>query len=121
MARPKKDPDEKKSERLTLYFTPGEAERLSILSISMSLDKTKVISKALEQYVKTLENPPPALRQASHEKIMQENNERLNGFICAQGHAFWLEWIWPAPPLSCPCCGEKVIKSTWAGIVKKGF
>ena len=121
MARPKKEPGEKKTERLTLYFTPGESERLNIISESMTLDKTKVIGKALEQYVKTLEDPPQNLRKASYEQIMQQDKEKVNGYICAQGHTFWLEWVWPAPPLSCPCCGEKNIKSTWAGIVKKGF
>ncbi len=121
VARPKKADTEKRTERLTVYLTPIEAERLNILASSLELDKTKIIGKALEGYVKQLADPPVAIRQAKHEQIMDQDREQVTGFICSRGHAFWLEWNWPSPPVSCPCCGEKDIKSTWAGMVTKGF
>ncbi|MCL6479643.1 MAG: hypothetical protein K6T65_14780, partial [Peptococcaceae bacterium] len=45
----------------------------------------------------------------------------LGGYVCSKGHAFWLDDAWPSPPDRCPCCGEKSIKRTWAGIVRRGF
>ncbi len=104
MVRPKKDPGERKTQRLTLYLTEAEAERLNLLSQTLNTEKTKILTQALDGYIKTLENPPPALRRASYEQIMKEGQERLSGFICSRGHAFWLEWVWPSPPESCPCC-----------------
>jgi len=121
VARPKKDPEEKKDKRLTLYFTQAEFEQLNIISESIASDKTKIITKALNNYLKALENPPPALKQASYEQIMSREKEQVNGYICSQGHPFWLEWAWPSEPVCCPCCGAKEIKNAWSGLVRKGF
>jgi len=54
MARPKKDPGEKKDKRLTLYLTKSEHEQLNLLSESIASDKTKIIGKALSNYLKKL-------------------------------------------------------------------
>lgn len=121
MARPKKDSSEKRDKRLTLYLTGAELDLLNTVASGLDTDKTKVVTKSLNRYIKSLEDPPPTLRQASYEQIMQQDKEQLNGYICAKGHAFWLQWEWPSPPICCPCCGEKEIKHGWAGIVKKGF
>ncbi len=40
MARPKKDPEEKRENRLTLYLTNREEEELNLLAESMGINKT---------------------------------------------------------------------------------
>lgn len=121
MARPKKSEEEKKDKRLTFYMTEEEETRLNSVATHLDLEKTKIVAKALTQFLATLENPPDGLKQARHEKIMQSDTEPGQGYICARGHAFWLEWDWPSPPRSCPMCGEQQIKHTWSGRILKGF
>ncbi len=121
MARPKKPISEKKEKRLTVYFTEEKNQALSHLSQHLNLDKTKVLTQALEQYVAQLENPPEPIRKAKTENIMKETKEQLIGYVCSRGHAFWLESAWPSPPVSCPACGDRGIKETWFGVVRRGF
>lgn len=121
MARPKKPKSEKKDKRLTVYFTEEESQALSHLIQHLNLDKAKIITKALEQYVAQLENPPERIRKAKTENIMKETKEQLNGYVCSRGHTFWLERAWPSPPVSCPACGDRELKETWFGVVRKGF
>lgn len=35
----------------------------------------------------------------------------LSGYICAQGHVFWLEWAWPAPPGTAHVVVRKISKT----------
>ncbi len=121
MARPKKEPQEKRDKRLTLYLTGQEREQLQILSESTGLDKTKIIARALRDYIKTLEDPPSVLRKERQHEIMRAEQEQVSGYVCMNGHLLWLEWTWPSPPTYCPCCGADEFKSTWAGVVKKGL
>lgn len=121
MARPKKDPGDKRDKRLTLYLTGKEEEQLNILAESTGLNKTKIIASAMQQYVKTLEDPPPALRKEKLHEIMRMERESVDGYVCKDGHPFWLERVWPSPPDYCPCCGTREIKTTWTGNVKKGL
>ena len=121
MARPKKDPEEKRENRLTLYLTNREEEELNLLADSMGLNKTKIISRALQNYVKILENPPPVLRKNKVHEVMRLEEERVRGYVCANGHPVWIEWSWPSPPEYCPCCGIDKFESTWDGVVKKGL
>lgn len=48
-----------------------------------------------------------------------DQGEKVNGFICASGHLFWIEWIWPSPPLICPICGNRDFNTTGTGIIVK--
>ncbi len=121
MARPKKDPGERRDKRLTLYLTSPELEQLNLLAGASELDKTKILNRALQRYFKTLEEPPRALRQAKREQIMNRDKEQVSGYICVKGHPFWIESTWPSPPEYCPCCGVRDVMSTWGGMVKKGF
>lgn len=121
MARPKKDPEEKRDKRLTVYLTSRELAQLKLLAESMGVNKAKIISGALQEYVKTLENPPPALRKEKLHEIMNAEQERVNGYVCTKGHPLWLEWVWPSPPEHCPCCGIREFKETWTGVVKRGL
>lgn len=121
MARPKKRSDEKKSERLTMYFTPGEFEMLNTLSASRGIDKTKIISQGLNIFLKTLEDPPDNIKRATYEAIMKKDKEDVRGYVCNNGHPFWIEGTWPNEPRNCPCCGSESIKACWDGFVKKGY
>ncbi len=48
---------------------------------------------------------------------MTEEQEKVTGFVCASGHYFWIEWIWPAPPIICPVCGNRELNPTNTGVV----
>ncbi len=121
MARPKKDPEEVRDKRLTIYLTGKEERLLSGLAESTGLSKNNIISKAMDQYVATLEDPPLALRKEKLNTIMSLDEERVRGYICTAGHPLWLEWVWPSPPNHCPCCGRSEFTETWTGVVKKGL
>ena len=121
MARPNKPADSKRSKRLTVYFTPQEEERLTMVAELLQTDRTKFIIQAIDKAISTLNTPPPSLVQSKEKEIMAKNEELLTGFICSNGHLFWLEWAWPSAPEHCPCCNSKQITTTWAGKIKKGF
>lgn len=58
---------------------------MNLLSESTALDKTKIVTKAINNYIKSLESPPPPLRRAAHEEIMTREKEQVDGYICARG------------------------------------
>lgn len=121
VARPKKPESEKRNHRLTHYMTDIEEKKLAYFSEHSGLEKTKIVQRALEQYFQTLENPPELMSQSKYDEVMKIEEDMLRGFICSNGHTFWLKWAWPSPPSSCPICGTTQIKRTWNGIVKRGF
>ncbi len=121
MVRPRKPEGEKKNKRLTVYLTEQEEEQLDALSKGLEMKKTKIFTRALENYVKTLDEPPEPLKQAKKEMIMDVDTERVNGYICSNGHAFWLEFELSSKLKYCPTCGSEDLRRTWMGIVKKGF
>lgn len=121
MARPKKHADNVKSKRLTVYLTPAEADKLTAIANLRGINKTKVLTRGLKMYIDQMENPPKKLAQAKHAEIMSKKSEQLTGFICSRGHSFFLEWTWPSPPLTCPCCGEQSLQETWSGTIQRGF
>lgn len=121
MARPFKLEGERRTQRLTMYFTPPEEDRLNTLAEALHTDKTKLVLAALEKYVAGLEIPPEPLRKARQEAVMGLKQEHVTGYVCVNGHAFWLEAAWPAPPRRCPACGSTEIKTAWGGMVRRGF
>ena len=121
MARPKKDPGDKRDKRLTVYLTGKEEKMLNVLAESTGLSKNSIISKAMDQYVSALEDPPPRLRKEKLNEIMSLDEERVRGYCCTAGHPIWLEWTWPSPPNHCPCCGRSDFTETWTGVVKRGL
>lgn len=121
MARPKKPAGEKRSKRLTHYMTADEEKMLEVYSEHLGLDKTKIVQKALDRYFQMVENPPEAIVQSKNAEMMNVDEVMLQGFICTNGHLFWMEWAYPAPPSGCPTCGNVNVKRTWSGKVKKGF
>lgn len=95
MARPRKAHGDKRDKRLTFYMTDDEAARLSAVADHMGLEKTKIVAKALDEWIHRLENPPEVLKQAKYEKIMELGSEEGEGYICSRGHLFWLEGVPP--------------------------
>ena len=121
MARPTKPTERKRAKRMTLYFTPEEEERLATVAAHLQMDRTKFVVQAIDTAIDTLSTPPPSLIQSKNKEVMETREEILSGFICSNGHPFWLEWAWPSPPEYCPCCGSKQLSRTWAGNISKGF
>lgn len=121
MARPKKADEEKRDKRLTHYMTEAEEERLNAVAAHLGLEKTKVIAKALDQFVHGLENPPEALSQAFIGDIVNSQREDGEGYVCSHGHPFWIDANWPSKPDFCPLCGDRIIQRTWSGRILRGF
>ena len=121
MARPKKDPEAKRNKRLTLYLTGGEEDQLNLLAESTGINKTKIIARALQDYVKRLEDPPEPIKKNRLHDVMSVDKESVKGYVCGNGHLLWLEWAWPSDPMYCPCCGTDHFYSTWDGTVQKGL
>lgn len=115
MPRPRKADSEKRTERITIYLTPGERRTLEALADGGDMAKTAV--KALQHYRAALADPPAALKQAK----LDSETEKVNSYVCNNGHFFTVEIVWPAPPRHCPACGTGEIKAGWAGTVRKGF
>ncbi len=121
MARPKKDTNEKRDKRLTIYLTQLEEDTLNTIQSILSIDKTKFIIKSMHNEINHLENPPEQIKKAKYQAIINSKEDSVSGYICLNGHVFWLDLSWPSPPLRCPCCGSKDIEQTWSGKVFRGF
>lgn len=122
MARPLKKDFEKRDNRLTVYLTDKEREALNDVSKTQDRPMTQLVIHAVREWISRLSEPPESLRQAKHEKIMGQDKEMIRGFICRNGHPFWIEWVEPMSPRCCPVCGtEREIKRIWDGFVHKGI
>lgn len=121
MARPRKELEDKRDKRLTFYMTEEERARLDAVAAHLRLDMTKVIAKALDQFVHGLENPPEALSQAFIRNIVNSQREDGEGYVCSHGHPFWIDANWPSKPDFCPLCGDRIIQRTWSGRILRGF
>lgn len=122
MPRPKKTNTAKKDNRLTVYLTDTEAEALKAVSERDERPMTQIVTSAVREWLLRLLEPPESLRRARHETIMQEQSLMVRGFICANGHTFFIDWVEPKDPMTCPMCGTaREIKRTWGGTVKRGI
>jgi len=122
VARPKKADIEKRENRLTIYLTDQERDALKQAANMQNRPMTQAILEAIHQWLDRLINPPEALRMAKHEQIMSRESETLRGYICRNGHPFWVEWVTATEPRCCPVCGsEREMKRIWDGTIKKGF
>ena len=121
MPRPPKAAEEKRDKRFTFYMTEAEEDRLKAVAAHLGLDKTKVIAKALDQYIHGLENPPEAVSRAFIGEIMKSQREDGEGYVCAKGHPFWIDANWPSHPDFCPVCADRIIQRTWTANIKRGF
>lgn len=121
MARPKKAISEKRNKRLTIYLTEDEEAQLNGISKQLDIEKAKFVVKAINNEINGLDNPPEILVKAKNKAILESQLEEVRGYICENGHIFWLDWTWPSPPNGCPCCNAKTNFTTWSGRVSKGF
>lgn len=121
MPRPKKQDEAKKDNRLTVYLTDTEAEALRAVSERDERPMTQVVTSAVREWLLRLLEPPESLRMARREAIMQEQSLMVRGFVCTNGHSFFVDWVEPKDPTTCPMCGStREIKRTWGGTVKRG-
>lgn len=122
MARPKKAANEVRDNRLTIYLTDNEKESLHRVSEAQNRPMTQLVNTAVQEWLNRLIEPPEGLRTARYENIMEQDTEMLRGFICRNGHPFWVEWVQPTNPRCCPVCGsEREIRRIWDGTIRKGF
>ncbi len=121
MARPKKQETEKRNKRITVYLTEQEETALNTIQTNLNYDKAEFMIEAMKEKITCLENPPEAIIKSRYNKISDSKEEMVNGYICSQGHVFWVDWSWPSPPRNCPCCGIKLNEKTWSGRVLRGF
>lgn len=121
MARPKKQDEAKKDNRLTVYLTDAEAEALKTVSQRDKRPMTQIVTSAVREWLLRLVEPPESLRTARREAIMEEQSLMVRGFVCANGHSFFVDWVEPKDPSACPICGStREIKHAWGGTVKRG-
>jgi hypothetical protein len=122
VARPKKASSDVRENRLTVYLTDEERDALENVAQLQERPMTQIVITAVKDWMGRLMNPPEALKQARIERIMKQDNETVRGYVCANGHPFWMEWVTPTGPRCCPVCGsEREIKRAWDGTVKKGI
>ena len=121
MGRKLKAETDKRTERLMIYLTPDEAAELATVVEHQNTDKAKFAVLAIKSAIDGLTTPPESLAVSRAEKIMTSAGESVAGYICDRGHTFWMNDTWPSPPLSCPACGSKILRSTWHGVATKGY
>ncbi len=122
MARPKKNKSEIRDNRLTIYLTDLERQVLNEVATIKDRPLTQIVILAVRDWIERLSEPPIVWRRAKHEKTMQQEKEHTRGYVCKNGHPFWIEWATATEPRYCPVCGSTAdIKRTWDGIVKKGL
>ncbi len=121
MVRPKKNPADRKENRLTLYLTKAENLRLESLARHLGDNKTTIVTRALEQYIKNHENPPETLQKAAKKEIQELEKDVVRGYYCKNNHLFFIDDALSAEPKLCPYCCTEDIGSIWVGVVKKGF
>ncbi|MCL6442963.1 MAG: hypothetical protein K6T83_05830 [Alicyclobacillus sp.] len=121
MPRPRKAESEKRSYKLSIYLT--EAEHITLAHVANSMDRpvAHVVVEAIRQWLDRLANPPEPVRQARYGRVMDQDDEMLRGFVCGNGHPFWVVWTWPSPPHCCPVCGAREVKRTWDGVIRRGI
>lgn len=121
MARPQKAMSERRNKRLMIYLTGDEEAKLNGISKQLDTDKAKFVVKAINNEINRLDSPPETFVKAKNKAILESEREEVRGYICENGHIFWLDWTWPSPPNTCPCCNAKDNFATWSGRVLKGF
>lgn len=121
MGRKLKADIDKRTERLMIYLTPDEVAELVAVVNHQGTDKTKFVVSAIRKSIDTLTNPPESLVVSKVDKVMNSKGESVAGYVCEKGHSFWIDDCFPSPPICCPACGSKVIRSTWHGMATRGY
>ncbi len=104
-----------------MYLTEEEREMLGLLAERENRPMTQVLVLAMKEYLSNRLNPPEPLKKAMWERIMREERVWLKGFVCRNGHPFWIEAAEPMQPDICPVCrSERQLARTWEGIIQRG-
>lgn len=120
MSRPKKDQDEKRDKRLTVYLTNDECERLRTLAAREGRAINQLILLALADRARRVLNLPEEEELATFEEVMNEKGDYLRGFACEHGHLFWTEWLDTQHTVYCPICGATMNhRRTFDGMVNR--
>lgn len=56
IARPRKDPEDKKSKWITFYMSEDKQERPNAVAAHLGIEKTRVVAKSLDTWNRMLEN-----------------------------------------------------------------
>ncbi len=119
MPRGKKPDGEKRDNRLTVYLTEHERDKLCHLAENEGRAMTQIVVLAVEDWARRMSGPSADANRASFETVMNQYDCILRGHVCRNGHAFWVESLMGAR--FCPICGsERELKRTWDGRIRRG-
>lgn len=121
MPRPKKD-GLKRDKRLTVYLTETEYDTVHAVAEHDNRAMTDAVIGALRDWLGRLIEPPESWRSAKYEAVMKEQSLTVRGYVCRNGHPFWIDAVEGFAPRFCPMCGSQTeIKRAWGGTVKRGI
>ncbi len=120
MARPKKETDDKRDRRMTLYMTGLEEQAVKDVVGAQNRPVTQIVQEAIRSYLDRLAEPPTVFRQTRVDAVMHDDHDSLKGYVCARGHTWWVPWYAAMPVRCCPLCGtERELLHTWNGDIKR--
>ena len=83
-------------------MTNSENAKLESFAKHLSDNKTRIVTRALEQYIKNHENPPEKLQKSAIEEIQQLEKEVVRGYYCVNNHLFFIDNALAAEPEALP-------------------
>lgn len=139
MARPKKDPNDLRSKRESLYLTAAEQEALEDFAAAHGLDKAKVLVQALQAFLSgdtptqqaIPAAPPPVAIPPQTGLIVVERivdtaigarKQRFGVVVhkCSScGGEVAINDGWPADDIVCPYCGRRDTKRQYSAVIAK--
>jgi hypothetical protein len=107
-------------ERTVIY--PGPTQSADLTGPALGADvireiEARVLARQIAEYL----NKPETLFASEHQEVMRATSVSVAGYLCPQGHPFWIESALPALPRRCPVCGTESgsFRSTWNGTVQR--
>lgn len=83
-------------------------------------DKSNVTQEAIEEALSMMTYTFYHAKQLHQEHIHDSTQEHVHGFVCGEGHLFWVDWASVGTPVKrCPVCSSQTLSTTWRGVVQK--
>ena len=120
MGRPKRHQGQTRSNRLTVYLTEEECQRLRTLAAREGRAINQLVLLAIKDRAQRVLNLPGEDNPATFDEIVSEEDDFLRGFACENGHLFWIEWLDTHHTVYCPICGLTMNhRRTWDGMMNR--
>ena len=105
---------------MTLYLTEHEELTLKEVGQTRQRPVTQLVQEAIAAWLDRLLDPPAVHERAKFDAIMQEDRKTLQGYLCTNGHTFWIDAWEGKDPLCCPLCVNNTkVKRTWEGTIQR--